>query len=609
MLNQAQLFGSLQRIQALQQSGRQAEAWQAIAPLRRAIGDHGQALRLYALIAQGAGQVDAAAEALRRIIVIERDPPEIIGALADMLGTAGRPDEALPLWTRLAALQPTIAEAHLNRAIAAADAGEPAVAIEAADEGLRRFPGHPRLLATRALALKNSGRIEEAVSAFATAVAAEPDRALTRHNQGVALRAAYRYEEACEAYAASERLGMTGARFRANWAAAALQAGRVQEARRLYAAALADNPQDPESLDALTRLHIEYRTGEDPFAHYADLAKSKGDDPGVWINWANALALNRRYAEAESVAIQGLGRHPNDADLPIVRAFSKGIAGDATEPTAELEARYRRDPERELLWGTLSQLALRAGRPELAVETAQRLIDKDPYYQSAWAIMSIAWRLLDDPREHWLCDYDRLVMHVDVPAADGSLGPTDYASLVAATLRPLHATRDAPGDQSLRDGTQTAGSLFDNPDAAIQRFRHAVSEAAAGAVALLPDDPEHPFLSRKATKFRFSGSWSVLLKAGGGHHVPHFHSMGWMSSAYYAHLPAAGPDTNPHQGWIEFGRPPPIFNLDLEPRRLVKPKEGMLALFPSYMWHNTVPFGAGERLTAAFDYQPADDPA
>jgi hypothetical protein len=32
----------------------------------------------------------------------------------------------------------------------------------------------------------------------------------------------------------------------------------------------------------------------------------------------------------------------------------------------------------------------------------------------------------------------------------------------------------------------------------------------------------------------------------------------------------------------------------------------MLVLFPSYLWHGTVPFSAGEmRLTAAFDVLPA----
>ena len=603
MLTATQVLMQLQRAQMLFQGGRQRQAWTLVSPLRQSIAKHPQGLRLYALIAQSVDEIDAATDALRRIIEIERAPPEIIGALADLLGKAGRHDAALVQWDRLVALQPGIADAHLNRAVTAANAGKHDRAVQAATAGLVRFPGHPRLLATQAMALKNAGRIDEALAAFDRAIAADPKRALTRHNQAVTLRAACRFDEACDAFAESERLGLAGAQFHANWAAAALEAGRIEDAARHYEIALADDPGHDESLKALTRLHIEYRTGGDPFDHYSALVAARGETPEPWMRWANALALNRDYAGAAEVSGRALRRHQWDSPLQIVNAFSRGMSAEAQGPLDELMALYDRDPANELLWATLSQLGLRAGRPDLAAETALLMTGKDPYHQTAWSLLSLAWRVLDDPREHWLCAYDELVMSVDV-VPDDATSAEDYARSVADVLRPLHSTLEAPGDQSLRHGTQTAGSLFDHPDPAIQRFRQAVSDAAARAVRKLPDDPEHPFLSRKATTFEFSGSWSVRLRAGGGHHVPHFHSQGWMSSAYYARLPEPAAGADDHEGWIEFGRPPPVFNLDLPPRRLIEPKEGKLVLFPSYMWHGTIPFGAGERLTAAFDYQP-----
>lgn len=605
MLTATQVQMQLQRAHALFQGGRQNEAWALVAPLRPSIAKHGQGLRLYALIAQAVDETDAAAEALRRIIDIEQAPPEIIGALADLLGKAGRHEAALAQWDRLVALQPGLADAHLNRAVTATNAGRHDRAVEAAAEGLKRFPGHARLLATRAMALKNAGRIEEALVAFDRAIVADPNRALTRHNHAVTLRAANRFDDACIAFAASAQLGLTGAQFHANWAAAALEAGQIETATQHYETALADDPGHDESLRAMTRLHIEYRTGADPFSHYAALAQAQANSPEPWLRWANALAANHDYARAADVSGQGLARHTSNSPLRIVNAFSRGMADEARSPLEELRTYYDQDPDNELLWATLSQLGLRAGMPELAAETALRMADKNPLNQTAWSILSLAWRVLADPREHWLCDYDQLVMSVDV-LPDESITARDYARAVADVLRPLHTTLEAPGNQSLRHGTQTVGALFDHRDVAIQRFRKAVSEAAARAVGQLPDDPAHPFLSRKATTFQFSGSWSVRLRAGGGHHVPHFHSEGWMSSAYYARLPDRAEGGNPNDGWIEFGRPPPIFNLDLGPRRLIEPKEGLLVLFPSYLWHGTIPFGAGERLTAAFDYLPLD---
>jgi hypothetical protein len=42
----------------------------------------------------------------------------------------------------------------------------------------------------------------------------------------------------------------------------------------------------------------------------------------------------------------------------------------------------------------------------------------------------------------------------------------------------------------------------------------------------------------------------------------------------------------------------------LDPFRTVAPEPGWLTLFPSIMWHGTVPIAGGERMTVAFDVKP-----
>jgi hypothetical protein len=54
-------------------------------------------------------------------------------------------------------------------------------------------------------------------------------------------------------------------------------------------------------------------------------------------------------------------------------------------------------------------------------------------------------------------------------------------------------------------------------------------------------------------------------------------------------------------GSLALGLPPAELGLDLEPLRIIKPMSGQLVLFPSTMWHGTIPFESGERLTVAFD--------
>jgi tetratricopeptide (TPR) repeat protein len=598
------IMPQLQRAQLLHQQGRVGEAWALLAPLRAAIDHQGQALRLFALVAGAAGRTEEAIGALERIAALERDPPEIVGALADLLGKAGRHDEALEHWDRLVAGHPQIADAHLNRAVTAANAGRHDASLAAAEAGLKRFPGHARLLATQAMALKNLGRIEESVALFEKAVAADPNRALTRHNQGVALRSAFRLEEAREAYAAAARLGMKGAQFLANWGAASLEAGHVEEAADLYERALREEPEHDESRRALTRLAIEYRGGDGAFSHYERVARERPGDTKPWLDWAMALIMNRKTEDAEAVAERALAIHAGDWELSAVRSYARGLVGDAGRSLDELEDLLKGHADAAALMTAIPPIALRAGRPGRAAELLERQVAAEPGDQVAWSLLSLAWRLVDDPRETWLCDYDRLVMVTQVPSADGKLDPAAYAREVAAMLDPLHVTSSEPGDQSLRGGTQTSGPLFARPDPAIQKFREAVQLAAEKAVANLPEDPAHPFLKRKSANLGFSGSWSVRLRPG-GHHVSHVHPEGWMSSAYYARMPAGDQQAaEQHEGWIQFGVPPGHLGLDLSPRRIIEPSPGTLVLFPSYMWHGTIPFASGDRLTAAFDYQP-----
>ena len=81
--------------------------------------------------------------------------------------------------------------------------------------------------------------------------------------------------------------------------------------------------------------------------------------------------------------------------------------------------------------------------------------------------------------------------------------------------------------------------------------------------------------------------------------------MGWISSCYYVAVPDAVKDEAGRQGWIKFGEPSFEAGLKNPIRRAIQPAPGRLVLFPSYMWHGTVPFrDAAARTTIAFDVVP-----
>ena len=97
--------------------------------------------------------------------------------------------------------------------------------------------------------------------------------------------------------------------------------------------------------------------------------------------------------------------------------------------------------------------------------------------------------------------------------------------------------------------------------------------------------------------------WATVLDEG-GHQTPHIHPSGWLSGVYYVAIPPG--DGGDEHGWIEFGRPPPEYAFREPPKtKALRPRAGLLVLFPSYFYHRTLPFsGTATRISIAFDVVP-----
>ncbi len=558
---------------------------------------------LVGMAARLTGDLELANSAFTRAHSLTPNDLQIANIQANSVAALGRTQEALDLFEVLIDTQPDFFDAHINRAITADEAGQHDRAIGFADMSLNRFQGNGRLLAIKAMAQKNAGDIADALNSFSAAISVQPDNALTRYNHATTMLASGDYSTSVAEFAEAIRLGKNDLQAHKGLAAALLEKGQVESAVERYEQILAAVPDDAEAAQALSRIIIEYALDGEPFAHFEARARHSSM-PEAWREWQSVLIGHEDYAAAAQVgeeAFTTIGDHP---DIAALSAFSRAMIGDAGKELPVLK-RLSDAPHGAQYRHLLAQVALKAGDPMLTAQTCEAAIADHALDYAAWAYLATAWRIMGDEREHWLCDYDRLVMPIDVPDVETGIDAVAFATEVANCLDRWHGTVRAPGNQSLRGGTQTSGALFDRIDPVLKRFKAALTAQIAAAVATLPDDPTHPFLSRKTRDFKFAGSWSVRLQSA-GHHVPHFHPAGWISSAYYARLPdimSKSPDGQ--QGWIGFGAPPAILGLDLPPRKMVEPRAGRLVLFPSYMWHGTMPFeGEESRLTAAFDVVP-----
>jgi tetratricopeptide (TPR) repeat protein len=243
-----------------------------------------------------------------------------------------------------------------------------------------------------------------------------------------------------------------------------------------------------------------------------------------------------------------------------------------------------------------------AGKARAVAEKACRL---HPTSQGAWAVLSLCYRAEQDGRESWLTDYEKHIRIFDLEPPEGYSDMEVFNQELAAYLGSLHADRREYLTQTLRNGTRVYDEVFFNGHHLIDRLLPRILDALRDYFSSWTTDPDHPFSSRRTDGFRISGSWSSRARTS-GYHVNHVHPKGWISSSYYVSAPKAVDAEGEHAGWIQFGQPSEEFGSAFSPYRFIKPKPGRLVLFPSYVWHGTVPFfTAEERLTIAFDAVPA----
>jgi tetratricopeptide (TPR) repeat protein len=374
--------------------------------------------------------------------------------------------------------------------------------------------------------------------------------------------------------------------------------GRFDEALALYRVLLA---QDPFNV----MLHNDYNDLLYRLDRQEDYLKSFDRAPpnrGLYLAKATLLMHGKRPAEARDVFAAMLARGPGDKHAGVGLATALSRMGEHDKAAALFEslvAQYQTDAN---LFGNAAAAAIARGDAAHALALCERGHAIAPGNQVCLALMSTAYRLLDDERDEALSGYDDLVRLFDLEAPRGFSAMADFNAELDSYLDRLHPHRREHVAQSLRGGSQTVEQVFGAGHELIDRLEARIAEAVRRYIAELKPDACHPFLSRKRRGFAFSGSWSSRL-SDRGFHANHFHPEGWISSCYYVALPEAAQDETARQGWIKFGEPD--FATPLKERRAIQPAPGRLILFPSYLWHGTIPFhDTRARTTIAFDVVP-----
>ncbi len=566
------------------------------------------ALQLLGLLLKRRGVLDEAERCWRRSLAARPGQPHVLNNLANLLERQGRLTEAESMLREALRHKGDYADAHYNLARVLHRGG----ALDAADQSLaqavRAAGGRPSvgMRHLRAQIAMDRDRLDEALAEVDAALAEAPAQAALHHTRANVLHRQGRDVDALAAHDQAASLGLGDADARYNRGNVLQTLGRHDEALQSYRAALALDPTHALALYDLARLR--WRLGD--AQPDAELIEATRNHPGSAVAPAvhgHLLWRAGRPAEAAQAYREALWRSADDPRLHDGLARCLVRCGALEEGLSHHRQALALAPERADLRIHHATSLLEAGAVGEALAEAEAASARAPDDQHALALRGVAWRLLGDPREAWLNDEARLVRTFDLPAPAGWATMGDFLSELADELKALHRDRREPVDQTLRTGTQTTGTLFDQPHARVQALRQLLVQAIDTYVRDLPDDSAHPFLARRAPRWRFTDSWSSRLKAQ-GHHIDHVHPHGWISAVVYVEVPPACADAARREGWLRFGQPDlDLSRLGVGPlaRRMEAPRPGRLVVFPSMFWHGTTPFqDAQDRLTVAFDVVP-----
>lgn len=586
----------------LARSGRLDEAGGLLQRVLSAAPGRPDALQLLGLIRRRQGRPEEAEALFRRSLAADPLQPHVHNNLGNLLAGLGRREAAIECYRTACRLQSDYAEARHNLGLALLAAGDADAAAAVLEEAAAIDPGDAGIRVSLGNTLKALRRFDEAEGAYREALALNPDHVNALHNLGVRHKDSGRVREGLALIERAAGLAPGRAELHYSLGHALLAAGRIEDALDAWRAAVQLAPDYTEAHDTLNKVMWQHGRRDDYLSSYRQATRKRPRAADLWIDWADKLILAGRSAEAVSVLeeAQAAGHEEPDFDHRLARALS--LLGQVGQAEASFLRALVKRPEDKRYRLDLARLQIVLARYEEALDHLETALAAAPRDQEAIAYRGVCWRLLGDPREAALNDYDGFVRACRLPPPPGFPSIDAFNERLLSVLERLHAATEAPAEQTLRGGTQTLGDLFEVGGQELDALRRQFEAAVGDYIEGLAADVRHPLVGRRADGFRFSGSWSVRLRSG-GHHVNHVHSEGWISSCYYVSVPSCVGDGQ--QGWLRFGETSLHLGERERTARVMQPESGLLVLFPSYFFHGTIPFyGDTPRVTVAFDVVP-----
>ncbi len=428
---------------------------------------------------------------------------------------------------------------------------------------LQLQPNTPDLLFNLGIALTHLQRLDEAIAAYKKAIQIKPDFFEAYGNLGTVLQAQGQLNAAIESYQKGLKINPQDARGYFNLGTALRDNGALSDAANSYKKAIA---LFPNYTDAHNNL--------------GETLRDLGDMDAAIKSYQNALALNLK--------------HPN-ANYNMAEFLY--LANKYDEAIPYFEVSQLDDWQERKLY-----CLYKAGEFDAFKMSRDALIQNSKHTSPFLATLSTHYSInFNEPDPYNFCKNGlNFVYHKSIP----ELVHTD---LLQALLNDINTADIAERKQGrLTNGQQSAGNLFKRDEASFQTlaslikkefmaYKNHFSDADCELIQSFPDELE------------FTSSWYVKMQQG-GHLSAHIHEIGWISGAVYLAMPSV----NGLEGAFEYGTHGDDYpikhpeNQAIFPVKQIIPNVGDIVLFPSSLFHRTIPFNSvDKRICIAFDLKPA----
>jgi uncharacterized protein (TIGR02466 family) len=485
--------------------------------------------------------------------------------LHNVLGVAlegqGKFEAAAVTYRQALAIDSKVAEIHFNLGVVLGHLGKTDEAIASYRKTVALKPGLAVAYFNMGVVLQEQGRLEEAVTCYRRAVGIEPGFYEAYGNLGTVLKKQGRLEDAVAMYRQALAIHADAIGY-FNLGAALRDQGKHDEAADQYLKALALNPNYADAHNNLGEIFRDRGRMDEAIKCYQNAMSIHPGHPNANYNMGEFLSLAKRFEEA-------------------IPYFEHSGFEDYQERALECMYRIERlDAFRQKL-----KTLVHSGKKSMMLATLSKHhainFGVEDEYNFCPDPMRFAWHTrideLADPDNSLLKDLLEDITHTEI--AERKQGRLYY-------------------------GIQSAGNLLKRPEPSFQKLaalvRKKISEYrdyyAGENCELIRSFPK---------EIEFSSSWYLKMKQG-GHLTSHIHEEGWISGCVYLVLPQQKVDIT--DGGFEYGTDGDDYprRHDNFPSHIVVQEVGDIVLFPSSLFHRTIPFSSDEeRVCVAFDLKPA----